>query len=88
MTEPAKRRVGQKIWWLQRTDDKADYGSVIELIIAAPTEQAAREWACDTAKAEDQCVWLDRRRSHMTELGKATDSFRETTTLTVVRNSE
>lgn len=64
------RRKSYKIWHLTRKDDYG-YGTHIEFVIAADTEQAARFAASDTtAGKSDRHIWLDPRISHVQLLGK------------------
>jgi hypothetical protein len=58
-----------RLWHLERKDDLG-WGVTREFWIAAKTDQAARELASDTDE-EDRVTWLDRRRSHCSEEGKA-----------------
>lgn len=81
MTDMSEPRGTFKIWRLHRIDGETA-GVTTEFLITAKTEQAARELACDTVKPEDSCVWLDRRKSRITELGRAADKFRATEIIT------
>jgi phage anti-repressor protein len=63
------RRRSYKIWHLTRKDDYG-YGTNIEFVIVAETEQAARFTASDAAGKSDRHVWLDPRISHVDMLGK------------------
>jgi hypothetical protein len=82
MTDPTPtRRRSFKIWHLTRKDDH-DFGTYTEFIVVAELEQQARFAACDSVKPEDQCVWLDPRKSHVQELGKADARYNEVTVIT------
>jgi hypothetical protein len=81
MTDVPEPRGAFKIWLLHRIDGETA-GVTTEFLITAKTEQAARELACDTVKPEDSCVWLDRRKSRITELGRADQRYRSTEVIT------
>jgi hypothetical protein len=81
MSENTEPRGAFKIWLLHRIDGET-VGVTTEFLITAKTEQAARELACDTVKPEDSCVWLDRRKSRITELGRADQRYRSTEVIT------
>lgn len=86
MTTPEPRGAF-KLWRIVRTDGQyrnhLNEALTIEFIISAKTEQAARELACDSVTDErDSCVWLDRRKSFIAEIGKAADSLREAQIIT------
>lgn len=68
-TETLSRKRSSKIWHLTRKDDYG-YGTNIEFVIVAETEQAARFTASDAAGKSDRHVWLDPRISHVLLLGK------------------
>jgi hypothetical protein len=55
---------------LRRRSYKIGYGTNIEFVIIAETEQAARFTASDTVRPSDRHVWLDPRVSHVQLLGK------------------
>lgn len=80
MTSGEDTRGAYKLWRISRIDSVAV--GAIEFLISAKTEQAARELACDTVKPEDSCVWLDRRKSRIDELGRSADRFRGTQIIT------
>ena len=76
-----------KLWRIVRIDgqyrNEADEALTLEYLISAKTEQGARELACDSVDDErDSCVWLDRRKSRITELGRSSDALRDTQIIT------
>ena len=76
-----------KLWRIVRIDgqyrNEANEALTLEYLISAKTEQGARELACDSVADErDSCVWLDRRKSHITELGRSSDALRDTQIIT------
>jgi len=82
----SESRVAFRLWRIRRIDGQYRNGAnealTQEFIISAKTEQAARELACDTVAEGDSCVWLDRRKSRITELGRSADSLRDTQIIT------
>jgi hypothetical protein len=86
MTDPTTtRRRSFKIWHLTRKDDDHE-GGLAGFFIIAELEQQARFAACDwveeNGNEEDRCVWLDPRKSHVQELGKADARYNEVTVIT------
>lgn len=84
---PRQDRGAFKLWRIVRTDGQyrnhLNEALTVEFVISAKTEQAARELACDSVTDErDSCVWLDRRKSFIMEIGKAADALRETQIIT------
>lgn len=81
MTSP-ESRAAYRLWKITRIDSQwcnaANKALTQEFIISAKTEQAVRELACDTVAEGDSCVWLDRRRSRITLLGRSEDAYRDT----------
>lgn len=80
-------RGAYRLWRIRRIDGQyrnaQNEALTQEYIISAKTEQAVRELACDSVTDEhDSCVWLDRRKSHIAELGRSADSLRETQIIT------
>lgn len=81
----AESRMAYRLWRLVRIDGKPG-----EMIISAKTGQAARELASDTVGIHDQSerhVWLDRRETHLTELGRASDEYRKTAVISIFGTS-
>lgn len=68
-TDTPSRRRSSKVWHLTRKDDYG-YGTYIEFVIVAETEQAARFAASDAASKTDRHVWLDPRISHVEMFAK------------------
>jgi hypothetical protein len=81
---PAKRTYRRrtfKIYHLDRILADVDYGTYkapestydqnVSVVLIAETVQEARELAADHASDEGANVWLDRRKSTITEIGSA-----------------
>jgi hypothetical protein len=84
---PSRRR-SYKIWHLTRKDDYG-YGTNVEFVIVAETEQAARFTASDTVRSSDRHVWLDPRISHVQLLGKTElGAYDKSTVITSVYHGE
>jgi hypothetical protein len=75
--KPARRRT-YKIWHLTRTGAVGSYG----MVIIAQTSQEARELAADSVGDDDAITWIDRRKSHITELGIANKEENKTRIVT------
>jgi hypothetical protein len=84
VTQPIKRTYTRrtfKIYHLNRilvqvecgpyTTTETTYDQNVGVVLIAETVQEARELAADNAATESANVWLDRRKSSITEIGTA-----------------